>query len=39
MSQGILLRYISHIHSKSKRRSLYIIIDHDGSEGLDKQEG
>jgi dolichol-phosphate mannosyltransferase len=35
MSQGILSLYISHIHTQSKRRPLYV-IDHTNSVGIDE---
>ncbi|HEY5153038.1 MAG TPA: glycosyltransferase family 2 protein [Candidatus Saccharimonadales bacterium] len=36
LSQGILSLYISHIHSQSKGRPLYV-IDYSGSAGIDKE--
>lgn len=37
MSQGILSLYISHIHSQSKQRPLYI-VDYQGSAGITQHE-
>lgn len=36
MSQGILSLYISHLHSQSKKRPLYV-IDYEGSDGIEPQ--
>jgi glycosyltransferase involved in cell wall biosynthesis len=38
MSQGILSLYISHLHSQSKQRPLYI-IDYDGSADIESKAG
>jgi dolichol-phosphate mannosyltransferase len=38
LSQGILSLYVSHIHSQSKQRPLYV-IDREGSVGIGKKTG
>jgi polyisoprenyl-phosphate glycosyltransferase len=35
VAQGIMALYISHIHSQSKRRPLFV-IDYQASEGIDE---